>query len=102
MNYCQSCPSAFGVSPVTPVVSEHHPTHSKGQYSLVFSSAGITNGFMRHKLLLENLFPGSCLSRDSDDTHCKTDYPTVEKLKSSTFSLLTITYFVVFVCHDMP
>lgn len=77
-------------------------TCSKEQYSLVFSFAGIANGFMRHKPLLEHLSPGSCLSRDSDDRDCKNDYPTVEKLKSSMFLPLTITYFVVFVrtCHS--
>lgn len=57
---------------------------------------------MRHKTLLEHLFPGSCLSRDSDGRDCKTDYPTVENLKSSVFFSLTITYFVVLVCQDVP
>lgn len=70
-------------------------THSKGRYSLVFSFAGITDVFMRHKPLVECLSPGSCLSRNSHDRDWKTDCPTGEKLKFSMFSSLTITYVVV-------
>lgn len=75
MNYFQSCLVAFGISSVTSVVSEHHPLTVEDSIVWCFP----LQGFMRHKTLLEHLFPGSWLSRDSDGRDCKTIYPTVEK-----------------------